>query len=63
MNNNEAISLLQDAADRADAFLELAQLAATDARAIARLLKEQEVRELTMDEWQEWKKSKTKSHM
>ena len=42
MNNNEAITLLQDAADRADAFLEMAQLAATDARAIARLLKQQE---------------------
>lgn len=43
MTNNEAIALLQRAADRADAMLEMAQLAATDARAIAKLLKEQEL--------------------
>lgn len=42
MTNNEAIALLQRAADRADAMLEMAQLTATDTRAIARLLKEQE---------------------
>lgn len=41
MNNNEAIALLERAADRADAMLEMAELAASDARAIARLLKEQ----------------------
>ena len=50
MNNNEAITLLQKAADRADAALEIAQLAAADARAIARLLKEQEPRVMTLEE-------------
>lgn len=50
MNSNEAIMLLQRAADRADAMLEMAQLTVTDARAIAKLLKEQEPVEPVPDE-------------
>lgn len=50
MDNNEAITLLQRAVDRADAMLEMAELVPTDARAIIRMLKEQEPRIMTLDE-------------
>lgn len=49
-SNNEAIELLERAADRADAMLEMAELTATDARAIARLLKEHEAAPVTQRE-------------
>lgn len=42
MTNDEAIALLERAADRGDAMLEMAEICPTEARAIVRLLKAQE---------------------
>ena len=50
ITNNEAIALLERAAERGDAMLEMAEICPCEARAIVRLLKGYEPRVMTLEE-------------